>query len=139
MVDEDERPANLLGEVIRQQRELAALPLRQLASLVGISNPYLSQIEHGLRAPSREVLESIAGTLRIPLDAFGKTVDDRARDASSEDATYREDRQPEGSSLVPAMRADPALTPQQRRALVEIYAAMVDVTAARRKRRGAPG
>ncbi len=53
-------PVPKLGDIIRQQRELAELPLRQLAAMVGISNPYLSQIERGLRLPSEQVLEAIA-------------------------------------------------------------------------------
>ena len=67
MAERDDQPPNLVGELIRRQRELAALPLRQLAALTGISNPYLSQIEHGLRAPSADVMASIANTLGIPL------------------------------------------------------------------------
>src|SRR6478735_7232728 len=58
-VDED-KPQSLLGAIIREQRELAELPMRQLAKAVGISNPYLSQIERGLRAPSEAVAEAIA-------------------------------------------------------------------------------
>lgn len=49
-----------LGEIIRRQRELAALPMWQLAAMAGISNPYLSQIERGLREPSAHVLKSLA-------------------------------------------------------------------------------
>src|SRR5215469_16613998 len=55
------RSTAALGEIIRQQRELAELSMRQFAELAGISNPYLSQIERGLRAPSEQVLEAIAG------------------------------------------------------------------------------
>ena len=55
-----------MGELIRRQRELAELSMRQVAAMAGISNPYLSQIEHGLRAPSADVLEGIAATLGVP-------------------------------------------------------------------------
>ena len=55
-----ESSENLVGEIIRRQRELAELSMRQVAAMAGISNPYLSQIEHGLRAPSAAVLETIA-------------------------------------------------------------------------------
>src|SRR3954453_7960144 len=57
-----------LGELIRRQRELNELSLRQLARIVGISNPYLSQIERGLREPSDSVLEGIARSLELPVD-----------------------------------------------------------------------
>ncbi len=56
------------GAIIREQRELAALPMRQLAKSVGISNPYLSQIERGLRAPSEAVVEALAASLDLSVD-----------------------------------------------------------------------
>ncbi|HEX2809794.1 MAG TPA: helix-turn-helix transcriptional regulator, partial [Kineosporiaceae bacterium] len=62
--------ASTLGAIIRKQRELAELPMRQLASAVGISNPYLSQIERGLRAPSDAVLNAIADSLETTADAL---------------------------------------------------------------------
>lgn len=116
--------ASVVGELIRQQRELAALPLRQLASLVGISNPYLSQIERGLRAPSEAVRERIAETLRIPPDAMSRDPGDSA-----------EGRQSSPAGLLAAITTDEALTRAQRRALAEIYTAMAEVTARNRKRR----
>src|SRR5919112_1807423 len=61
----DGERAERLGEIIRRQRELQELSMRQLADLVGISNPYLSQIERGLREPSEKVLESIAQNLEL--------------------------------------------------------------------------
>ena len=61
-----ESPENPVGDIIRRQRELAELSMRQVAAMAGISNPYLSQIEHGLRAPSEAVLETIAATLGVP-------------------------------------------------------------------------
>ena len=65
MIVREEAPENLVGELIRRQRELAELSMRQVAAMAGISNPYLSQIEHGLRAPSADVLEGIAATLGV--------------------------------------------------------------------------
>src|SRR5215213_366859 len=65
-----ESSGNLVGEIIRRQRELAELSMRQVAAMAGISNPYLSQIEHGLRAPSADVLDTIAATLGIPAEAL---------------------------------------------------------------------
>ena len=59
-----------LGEIIRQERELLDLSMRQFADRAGISNPYLSQIERGLRAPSEQVLNAIARTLRVSADAL---------------------------------------------------------------------
>ena len=63
-----ESPQLMLGRIIRTQRELAELPMRQLAATVGISNPYLSQIERGLRAPSEAVLNAIADSLQTSVD-----------------------------------------------------------------------
>jgi transcriptional regulator with XRE-family HTH domain len=64
------RSAAALGEIIRQQRELAELSMRQFAQLAGISNPYLSQIERGLRAPSEQVLDGIANALKVSADTL---------------------------------------------------------------------
>jgi transcriptional regulator with XRE-family HTH domain len=129
MAAPDDQSPNLVGELIRQQRELAALPLRQLAALTGISNPYLSQIEHGLRAPSADVMASIAKTLGIPLRALRPETDGR------HDVPAPEPEADEPASLLTEIRRDPALTPQQRRALAEIYTAMTEVTASSRRRR----
>ena len=59
-----------LGDFIRRQRELSELSLREFARLAGISNPYLSQIERGLRAPSEQVLQAIADTLKVSADTL---------------------------------------------------------------------
>jgi transcriptional regulator with XRE-family HTH domain len=125
---------NLMGEIIRQQRELAELSMRQVAAMAGISNPYLSQIEHGLRAPSEAVLETIAATLGVPLETLRPGTDD---DHGPDDDHDHEDEQRPGdhASVVAAISADPGLTARQRRALTEIYAAMTEATAARRNRR----
>ena len=64
MADKKTDPYVNLGEFIRRQRELAQLSIRQLAELCGISNPYLSQIERGLRTPSSLILQSLARGLR---------------------------------------------------------------------------
>src|SRR4051794_9250626 len=103
-------PAAPLGEFIRRQRELQALSMRQLADLVGISNPYLSQIEHGLREPSEKVLDAIAENLQLSVEAL------RAHGRPAEDA----DAEP---AVVAAIRADPRLTGRQRQALLEVYRA----------------
>ena len=96
-----------VGEIIRQQRQLAELPMRQLAAMVGISNPYLSQIENNLRAPSTQVLNSIAVSLGLDPEELKVAATDKDDD------------------LRAAIRADSRLTPAQRRALEEVYAAML--------------
>ena len=58
MSSKDGNPALSLGEIIRRQREISELSMRQFASMAGISNPYLSQIERGLREPSDKVMEA---------------------------------------------------------------------------------
>jgi transcriptional regulator with XRE-family HTH domain len=106
-----------LGDIIRRQRELHELSLRQLADLAGISNPYLSQIEHGMRAPSEAVLRGIAKALNVPVEAIYR------------DAGLRIDGEPEDDveqAIVDAINADSRLTPTRRRALIEIYRAFVD-------------
>jgi transcriptional regulator with XRE-family HTH domain len=117
-----------LGEIIRRQRELSALSMRQFAATVGISNPYLSQIERGLREPSEQVLESIARSLETSADALYE---------QAGIAPGRED----DPDVVAAIRADPALTARQRQALVQVYEAFVAQggrRAAPRRRRQAP-
>lgn len=99
-----------IGEFLREQRRTAQLSLRQLADLTGVSNPYLSQIERDLRKPSAEVLQQIAKALRI----------------SSEAIYIRAgllDGEPGGDHRVEdAVLADPGLSDQQKRALLEVYA-----------------
>ena len=103
-----------LGEIIRQQRELAELSVRQFAELAGISNPYLSQIERGLRAPSQQVLDGIAKALKLSSDALYEQAGMRPPGA-----------EPEDNAVLDAITADPRLTPRQRKALAEIYESFV--------------
>lgn len=98
--------------------------MREFARLAGISNPYLSQIERGLRAPSEQVLHAIADTLKVSAE----TLYERA-------GVPLEEVGP--SKVVAAIREDPRLTGRQRQALVEVYEAFVGVGA--RPRRSAPG
>jgi transcriptional regulator with XRE-family HTH domain len=107
----DDQKSSALGEIIRRQRELADMSMRQFAELAGISNPYLSQIERGLRAPSEHVLESIANTLKMSADAL------------YEQAGVSHDEEPEDSAVLDAIAADPHLTARQRTALREVYRA----------------
>jgi transcriptional regulator with XRE-family HTH domain len=105
-----------LGHYIRRQRELQELSMRQLADLVGISNPYLSQIERGLREPSEKVLEAIAANLHRSAEVLFE------RGGRHDEAT---DTRPE-PAVVAAIRADPKLTGRERQALLEIYNAFVE-------------
>ena len=108
------RPAMTLGEIIRQQRELTELSMRQFADLAGISNPYLSQIERGLRAPSEQVLDAIAKTLKVSSDAL---YEQAGVTPPGEDS--------EASAVLDAIAADQRLTARQRTALREVYEAFV--------------
>lgn len=103
-----------LGEIIRQQRELAELSVRQFAQLAGISNPYLSQIERGLRAPSERVLEGIATALSLSADTLYEQA-----------GMTPPGSEPEENAVLEAIAADPDLTPRQRKALSEIYESFV--------------
>ena len=121
-------PAASLGEIIRRQRELNRLSMRQFAAVAGISNPYLSQIERGLRAPSERVVEAIARSLETSAEALYEEAGLVAEDASEREA------------VPSAIRADESLTPRQRRALIDIYEAFVGpgpVPPVRRRRGGA--
>jgi transcriptional regulator with XRE-family HTH domain len=103
-------PVNVsaIGAYIREQREQAKISLRQLAQSAGISNPYLSQIERGLRRPSADILQQIAKGLRISAEALYVQ------------AGFLEDRPP-GSVVRDAVLTDPELTERQKQMLIEIY------------------
>jgi transcriptional regulator with XRE-family HTH domain len=116
-----DRSRSTLGDAIRYQREMAKLPMRQLATMVGISNPYLSQIERGLRAPSAGVLDAIAESLQTTANALS------GREA--------EDGEPEELPVLTAIRDDPRLSASQRRAISEVYLAFIAATAAQRRTR----
>jgi len=99
---------NSIGEYIREQREQARISVRQLAQAAGVSNPYLSQIERGLRKPSADILQQIAKGLRISAEALYVQ------------AGILEDR-PSDSGVRSALLADPDLSERQKQVLVEIY------------------
>jgi transcriptional regulator with XRE-family HTH domain len=128
-------PDSALGAIIRQQRELAELSLRQLASAVGISNPYLSQIERGLRSPSETVLNAIADSLLTTAEALHAQAGQDGGQAPEPDAA--DDAGPAG--LERAIEQAGELTAAQRRALRETYRAFVDANALRRRRPDRPG
>ena len=98
-----------LGEYLREQRVANRLSLRQLADLAGVSNPYLSQIERGLRRPSAEVLQQIAKALRISAE----TLYVRAGFLNPADGEAR--------SVELAILADTGLTERQKQSLVDVY------------------
>src|SRR5579871_5531097 len=113
--------AGSLGEIVRRQRELAELSMRQFAAMAGISNPYLSQIERGLREPSEQVAAAIATALKTSVDAL-----------------YKEagiDEEPPPSAVADAIASDPDLTPRQRQALLTSYEAFVAANGRPRRRR----
>lgn len=97
-----------LGAYIRDQRRSAQISVRQLAKLAGVSNPYLSQIERGMRKPSAEILQQIAKALRISAEALyvqAGILDERGTD----------------SDVPAALMGDHHLTERQKQVLVEIY------------------
>ena len=102
-----------LGEYLREQRSTAQMSLRQLAEQAGVSNPYLSQVERGLRKPSAEVLNKIASALQI----------------SSEHLYVRAGLLDEDTAALPdvavAIQVDPVLTSRQRQTLLDVYRAFV--------------
>lgn len=103
-----ERQKNMMGAFIRQQRELADMSMRQVSSMVGISNPYLSQIERGLRAPSAAVAAGIATALGVSVEEL-----------------YGPEAEQERSPLLEAIENATELTAAQRSSLAEIYRSFV--------------
>jgi transcriptional regulator with XRE-family HTH domain len=108
-----------LGAYIREQRENAQYSLRQLASVSGVSNPYLSQIERGLRKPSADVLQQLAKALQISAE----TLYVRAGLLDGEQGAAAEESEKDATrtGVLAAIVADPHLTPRQKSALREIY------------------
>ena len=102
--------AQTLGDYLRDQRRGAQLTLRQLADQAGVSNPYLSQIERGLRRPSADVLQQIAKALRISAETL------YVRAGILDPAEH------DGQSVQSAVLADHELSERQKQVLLEIYA-----------------
>ena len=97
-----------LGAFIRDQRKIGHLSLRKLSEMAGISNPYLSQIERGLRKPSAEILQQIARALEISSETLYVR------------AGILEEREGDGD-LVAEIRRDPWIDEEQKRSLIQIY------------------
>ena len=104
-----------LGELIRSQRRLANLSLRELAERTNVSNPYLSQIERGMHEPSVRVLRSIARALNVSAETLLAQAGLLERDDS---ATGNGEHAPSTESSI---RADPALSDSQKEALLAVY------------------
>src|SRR5438128_1775163 len=102
-----------LGDYLKEQRLSSKLSLRQLADQAGVSNPYLSQIERGLRRPSAEVLQQIAKALRISAEQLYI----RAGILNPEDGV--------GGSVELAVLADIGLTERQKKALLDVYSSFI--------------
>lgn len=108
MKDEVDRRWRDLGEFIREQRNVGQLSLRKLSELAGVSNPYLSQIERGLRRPSAEILQQIARALEISSETLyvrAGILDEPGTEADP----------------VAEIRRDPHLTEEQKKTLIRIY------------------
>ena len=106
-----------LGEYLKEQRVTAQLSLRQLADQAGVSNPYLSQIERGLRKPSAEVLQQIAKALRISAEQLYV----RAGILNPGDGV--------GGSVELAVLGDSRLTERQKQSLLDVYASFLALNA----------
>ena len=115
-----------IGDYIREQREQARISMRQLAQSAGVSNPYLSQIERGLRKPSADILQQIAKGLRISAEALYVQ------------AGILEDR-PADTGVRSALLADAELSERQKQVLIEIYESFRKENAAAAEAQAAPG
>lgn len=98
-----------VGAFIRSQRELAKMSIRKLADLADVSNPYLSQIERGVRRPSAEILQQVANALRISVETLYVR------------AGILPDEERHVGTVPEAIEADPQLTPEQKLALRNVY------------------
>src|SRR6187455_269995 len=123
-VEQVNKTAGALGDYLKEQRLLSRLSLRQLADLAGVSNPYLSQIERGLRRPSAEVLQQIAKALRISAEQLYI----RAGILSPEEGVG-------GATALTvelAVLSDPGLTERQKQSLLDVYSSFLALNAAQR-------
>ncbi|MFE6836305.1 MULTISPECIES: helix-turn-helix domain-containing protein [unclassified Streptomyces] len=98
-----------LGEYLREQRRQAQLSLRQLAEAAGVSNPYLSQIERGLRKPSADILQQLAKALRISAETLYVQ------------AGILDERDPDEVETRAVILADPTINERQKQVLLQIY------------------
>lgn len=110
---ERQQQATDLGAFIRQQRQRADLSLRRLADRAGISNPYLSQIERGIRRPSAEILKALSRALQISAESL------YSRAGLIEDGANP-------PTVVEAVEADDRLTPRHKQVLLDLYRTLTD-------------
>ena len=113
MRDDLDKRLSDLGDLIKSQREVARMSVRRLAQLAGVSNPYLSQIERGLRKPSAEILQQIAHALQISAESL------------YERAGFLPPTDKPRIGVREAIAADKQLSPDQRRALLDVYESFV--------------
>jgi transcriptional regulator with XRE-family HTH domain len=121
---------NNLGDYLREQRQSARLSLRQLSELAGVSNPYLSQIERGLKKPSAEILQQLAKGLEVSAESLyvrAGILDERHGDTPSTHDAALDTRAVIG--------ADPQLTDRQKAALLDIYDSFVGAEAVPTRKR----
>ncbi len=107
-----------LGAFIKEQRNLGHMSLRKLSELAGVSNPYLSQIERGLKRPSAEILQQLAKGLEVSAESLyvkAGILDDENAGTIPPVADVRR-----------AIAADPALTARQKKTLIDIYESYVE-------------
>ena len=105
-----------LGAFIRSQRELARMSVRKLADVAGVSNPYLSQIERGIRRPSADILQQLAEGLRISVESLYVRA-----------GILQPDR-PHELTVAEAIDHDPVLSPEQKQALLNVYESFVNAS-----------
>jgi transcriptional regulator with XRE-family HTH domain len=113
-----------LGDYLREQRQSAQLSLRQLSEVAGISNPYISQIERGLKKPSAEILQALAKALSISAESLyirAGILDERADQGGAP-----------AFDVTDAVLADPKLNDRQRAVLLDVYESFVGGPAAGR-------
>jgi transcriptional regulator with XRE-family HTH domain len=103
-----------LGAFIRSQREIARMSVRKLADVAGVSNPYLSQIERGIRRPSADILQQLAEALRISVESL------YVRAGILQPSRTHE------PTVTEAIERDPVLSPEQKQALVNVYESFVN-------------
>ena len=107
--DELESRLSDLGEFIRSQRQLASMSVRRLAELAGVSNPYLSQIENGLRRPSAEIMQQLANALKISVESLYVR------------AGWLDSGERSATAVREAISHDNRLTAEQKQTLLNVY------------------
>ena len=118
-----------LGDYLREQRHSAQLSLRQLSAVAGISNPYLSQIERGLKKPSAEILQALAKALRISAESLYVRAGILEERIDLDDARI---------DVTAAILAEPRLSDRQRRALLDVYESFVGEPAPKKAKASNP-